>query len=390
VNIRDVHPKHQEATFNELIGQETFSRVASSVSTTKQWNVSGGASYAGVSIGGSSSGSTTATSERERSERNSRQTEAHHIQHVLTAYHIGLSEAAFTIQPRPFEGENWELIRGYRLVEGLQEFLIIAQVPEATQAVQISAGMRVGFRGQIAAPHPEPDEDLYIWGDKAAPDSDNREGWDERLARMGAYRQLISGIRDYYTRNVLLSTPVVLTVNGVPLTTDDRKGCYDAADPCVLVPEGGPTGTGGGGVGDFNWTTNVLQQEPGDVSGNDLQITEATGFTEMEVPSRVMIPGASLADRRQAANAHMGDLFDGLLAAQAMQTKTPVLLHQTEFAKRLAATAFQSRTTHATRGGQTMLQGSAATVGDDSPPTVAGGAGEEGVVQTLQRTRSDY
>ena len=262
--------------------------------------------------------------------------------------------------------------------------------------------MRVGFRGQIPAPHPEPDESVYIWGKEnvrilgeeyhveTTPDSDDRKAWDERLARMGAYRQLISGIRDYYARNFLLSTPVVLTVNGVPLTTDDRKGCYDAADPCALVPEGGPTGTGGGDVGDFNWSVNVQQQQPGNISGdNNVQIIQATGFAEMEIPARAMIPGASLADRRQAANAHMADLFDGLLAAQAMQTKTPVPLHATEFAKGLTATTLQPGATHATEGIPTMLQPSLATRVDDSSSAVPGRAAQQPVVQLLDRTRSD-
>src|SRR5947209_7687514 len=72
------------------------------------------------------------------------------IYHVLTAYHLGGNTATLTIEPRPYEGENWELAGGPRIVEGIQEFVLIAQVPDTVGAIDVDACLTIGFLGKIS------------------------------------------------------------------------------------------------------------------------------------------------------------------------------------------------------------------------------------------------
>src|SRR5262249_49249614 len=111
--VRDLFPKHQEMVINEIIGTETLQKTSSSVTTTKSWNVSasGGITIpvVNLSLGASASSSETTVTQdtTERSQRDSRQTDVQNTNHVLTGYHQGHAGATLTIQPRPFEGENW-------------------------------------------------------------------------------------------------------------------------------------------------------------------------------------------------------------------------------------------------------------------------------------------
>jgi hypothetical protein len=53
---------------------------------------------------------------------------------------------SFSVQPRPFEGESWDLVQGERVVEGIQEFVTIVNVPYNVQHLQVFASTTIGFR----------------------------------------------------------------------------------------------------------------------------------------------------------------------------------------------------------------------------------------------------
>ncbi len=135
--IRDVFPRRQEMVVNEVVGSESLNRQSSRVSVTKTTNLSGGGSYAGVSASASQGTTATAESQRESSQRNSHTTNIEHVHHVLTAYHLGSEEAVLTVQPRPFEGEYWELVGGIRKVEGIQECVVTVHVPATVNQFRV-------------------------------------------------------------------------------------------------------------------------------------------------------------------------------------------------------------------------------------------------------------
>jgi hypothetical protein len=139
--IRDVFPRRQEMVVNEVVGTESLNRQSSRVSVTKTSNLTGGASYAGFSASASQTTTATAESQRESSQRNSHTTNIEHVYHVLTAYHLGSDQAVLTVQPRPFEGEYWELVGGIRKVEGIQECIVTLHIPAGVSQL----GVRVRF-----------------------------------------------------------------------------------------------------------------------------------------------------------------------------------------------------------------------------------------------------
>jgi hypothetical protein len=139
--IRDIFPRRQEMVVHEVVGTETLNRQSTTVSVTKTSNLTGGASYAGVSASASQGTTSTAESQRESSQRNSHTTNVEHVYHLLTAYHLGSDQAVLTVQPRPFEGEYWELVGGIRKVEGIQECVITVHIPTGVSQL----GVRVRF-----------------------------------------------------------------------------------------------------------------------------------------------------------------------------------------------------------------------------------------------------
>jgi hypothetical protein len=151
--IRDIHPRRQEMIVDETIGVETMERSSSRTAVTKQWNISGTGSIPieGFTVGVSGGYGETMTEEqaRERSKKLSHITEVQHVHHVLTSYHLGTDKACMTIQPRPFEGEHWEMLKGYRLVEGIQDFFLIVNVPNDVEVLKIRACLNLGWRGSV-------------------------------------------------------------------------------------------------------------------------------------------------------------------------------------------------------------------------------------------------
>jgi hypothetical protein len=422
VYVKDVYPKHQETTFNELVGEETLDKVSSSVSTTKQWNASatGGAQVGPVSLGGSASESETQTTarQREHSERHSRQTEVHHIQHVLTAYHVGGSEVAFTIQPRPFEGETWQLVQGYRLVEGIQEFVIVAAFPADAAYWRINANMRVGFKAHLIREHPFPkylgdptvkedDSQIEQWSDVSHPwdfDGDKLRmwralnEWESYADALKKHREIIKALGDYWALDFLLSAPIYSQFSELDLydTAADLQACQGAPNPCDLVAAklGGDTGAipvsvGGaitGGTiseGTLHATLHAPVFPAGAETGTGASAADLTTGT---TPGMTLVPAmyheimldpnalplvgtlATSTERRHAANAQMQQMFDALAASAALDPNEAVPLTETRFYR---GTAFQALAQ------SLRLLGNGGT--PESSPTLAGAGPRRGV-----------
>lgn len=149
--VREIHPRRQEVVVNERLGKETLEKSSREVATTSSWNASVGGSVEwnglSASLGGGLDEQTTRRKQQERSHKRTRETEVHSPRHVLTAYHLGRPSTSFSIQPRPFEGEEWDLARGFRVVEGIQEFLVVANVPHRAKHLRVGIGLLAGFRG---------------------------------------------------------------------------------------------------------------------------------------------------------------------------------------------------------------------------------------------------
>ncbi len=209
--VRDVLPKHQEMVLNEVLGTESLERQLDRNSVTKNWNVSGGFTVKGLNVGGGASKTEISESQRERSETLSHILNVSHVYHVLTAYHVGGDSATLTIQPRPYEGESWELLGGPRRVEGIQDLILVVQAPHNAATITVEACLNIGFLGEIThhslPPRPEDprsiadafhsssasllSEILDRKLDKAAQRIESWEKWVERYQRWLRVREFV-------------------------------------------------------------------------------------------------------------------------------------------------------------------------------------------------------
>lgn len=158
--IRDLYPRRQEMVVDEELQVETLEKASGKVAVTKKWNINGeagipilekipGGLIKAVKVMGGYSETVAEEQARERSEKLAHITEFKHMHHVLTGYHVGLDKACMTIQPRPFEGEHWELLQGYRLVEGIQDFFLVINVPDDVETLKIRGCLNLGFRDAV-------------------------------------------------------------------------------------------------------------------------------------------------------------------------------------------------------------------------------------------------
>jgi hypothetical protein len=327
--VRDVFPKHQEMVVNEIIGQETLERATTRVSSTKSWNTNIGLTIPklGLGVSAGSSDTTTTESENERSQRNSRQTQVEHTYHVLTAYHLGGPNVSFTIQPRPFEGESWELVNGFRILEGIQEFLVFTTVPLRAKELSVGCQLYTGFRtrnllgpdqrGNLGLPtqpdHPLPMSGTYPHGGQ--PNQPPPLTWETWKSNYVGYLAML----EFWEQQV--APPAVFSVefgslDRILLYRDNP--CDDAGlspfdlDPCTVA---------------LNPTTGrefLSQSHPATAKHVEAHFREIA----VPKPSPALFADIQGSTRRAAANAHVRDLFHAFLAT-TRASKSETEFHKT-------------------------------------------------------------
>jgi len=334
--IRDVFPKHQEYVVNEMVGQETLSQQSSRTTTTKSWNVSGGASatlggWLGINAAESASGTTTSETAEEKSQRTSRQTEVHNIYHLLTAYDVGGAQTTLEMQPRPFAQESWDLVQGFRSIEGLQDLLVVAGVPLKAKRLLVECQLTAGFRGSLSQ-HPHYDDPTGLgitapivpyWLPQMPlrPEAVNVQGgapsaylaqsvplWDDFIKIWGSYQTSL----DFYHSH--FDIPIVLTTK---LPASGWTQLYWGDDPCGDEPP--PD------------LCDEMEEEPAE---GHIQAGEDSG--SKPVPARFVEHfvhasegGADVASRIDAANRHSVAMFRSLKAASQQHDPEGIPLSDT-------------------------------------------------------------
>ena len=321
--IRDIYPKHQEMIVNQQLGQETLQTSSRRVATTEGWNASVSASvslFDLVNLGGSygTSSSTTTETTTTESKRETRVVEVQNINHVLTAYHLGSPEMAFTIQPRPFEGESWELINGYRVLEGIQEFILIVNMPHRAKYLRVDAQFLVGFRGI------QDTRDLNIrqsvfYSDLLIPLLIGRADNASSNIDMEGYQKWITKYIEIKTFNDRLRWDALvgttrLDLNGWGRTFYGNDPCAPESnvDPCLAVS----------GAGTRAQLNDVFAPEGQELSAFQKQ----SKFSELPVRYTPPLEGS---DRRSIANANMRNAFEAVLLASRQANIPQVELQET-------------------------------------------------------------
>ena len=173
--IVDFEPKKRELYQAGTEEGEILSASRSEINTSKSfmhtrttesgWNVSGKLSISpgqkeggtGAEVSGGYKNTTTDVDQsnlnvtvdasRERRERQSTSTSISQLYNLLSGYHIGSNEVTFLMLPRPHTMQPTDkrtLIRGLRIMEGIQEFFLIVVRPKNINKVAVNAFLETG------------------------------------------------------------------------------------------------------------------------------------------------------------------------------------------------------------------------------------------------------
>jgi hypothetical protein len=134
----------------------------------------------------------TADASRERRETTGMKTEISQMYNLLTGYHAGTNRAAFLMLPRPHilqPTDHRTFVQGLRVIEGLQDFLLIVQHPADMQGLCVDVSLDTGhFPERVDIEEPE---EVY--------EEMSEEFWVEAYADNG----LFSGDRESFERVVM-------------------------------------------------------------------------------------------------------------------------------------------------------------------------------------------
>lgn len=248
--IRDCFPKKQEMILNEVLGTQTMEREVERHSVTRNWNVSAGFNFQGFTAGGGASTTEVDEAQNEKSSTESHTINVSHVHHVLTAYHLGSRRATLTIQPRPYEGEEWELLGGPRRVEGIQDFVVLVNVPASASKLEVKACLTIGFLGHVSGGNlpPEPADPLQIadafqaaandmlselLAKSVAKSAEKIETWEKWVDRYQRWIQIREFVRQLNTKTRVLTAQ--LCAHGtIDLTNPDRPVMGTALPPRFL------------------------------------------------------------------------------------------------------------------------------------------------------------
>jgi hypothetical protein len=175
--IMDFEPKKRELYEATTEGSELLSgtsdRVSITKGTTSVKNTEYGGSIStyipisksvGVGITGSGSKSNTTTSidqnmtdtSREARETLSRTTSFSQMYQLFNGYHLGTNRAVFAVFPRPHtlspSSVDFNLIRGQRKLEGIQEVFLVVHMPSSLQGFCVQASLETGHNVVAVVP----------------------------------------------------------------------------------------------------------------------------------------------------------------------------------------------------------------------------------------------
>ncbi len=160
----DFEPKKREFYLSETLGKNIMSTSRSGLEVKKgetttisqetRWDFGGSLSLGGESGSLGMSGGMgqtfgtsmqhvnmlTTDSSREKREEYSYSTNLSHMYHLLNSYHLGTNRAMFFLQPRPdIQEEEFTFVKGFRRLEGIQEFFFIVDRPKEIPGLCVEA-----------------------------------------------------------------------------------------------------------------------------------------------------------------------------------------------------------------------------------------------------------
>jgi hypothetical protein len=162
----DFEPKKRELFEQVTESGEFLSGSGDKVSTTKgstntqSVDYSAGGSIAGIRLGVSAGSesqqvdTTTRDAARERRETQSHSASFSQMYQLFTGYHLGTNRALFVIAPRPHTASSdFNLIRGRRVLEGVQDVFLVVHMPKSLDGLCVQAGLDTGHNPKISTPH---------------------------------------------------------------------------------------------------------------------------------------------------------------------------------------------------------------------------------------------